>query len=95
LYEWDDERASAVLTRVREAMHPEGRVLVIDPVAVPGNDFDPGKIYDLLSLVMVGGRVRSEKEVRELMASAGLDVVTTIRTPMLPVLEAVAAPPRR
>lgn len=95
LYEWDDERAWAVLTRVREAMHPEGRVLVIDPVAVPGNDFDPGKIYDLLSLVMVGGRVRSEEELRELMGCAGLDVVSTVSTTMLPVLEAVAAPTGR
>lgn len=88
LYDWDDARARALLGRIRQAMPDGGRVLVLDPVIVPGNDFDPAKIYDLLSMTMLGGRARSEQELRELLASAGLEVTARVGTPMLPLVEA-------
>jgi hypothetical protein len=88
LYDWDDARARALLGRIRQAMRDDSRVLVLDPMIVPGNDFDPAKIYDLLSLTMLGGRARSEQELRELLASARLEVTALVGTPMLPLVEA-------
>ncbi|MGP0051391.1 MAG: methyltransferase [Solirubrobacteraceae bacterium] len=91
LYDWDDQRARAVLEQVRRAMRSDSRLLVLDPVIVPGNDFDPAKLYDLLSLTMLGGRARSEPEMRALLASAGLAVNEVVPTPMLPVVDAKVA----
>ncbi len=88
LYDWDDERARALLAGVRAAMHADSRLLVLDPLIVPGNEFDPAKIYDLLSLTMLGGRARSEAELRALLTSVGLVAKAVVETPMLPLVEA-------
>jgi hypothetical protein len=87
LYDWADVPARRLLERIRRAMRPDSRLLVIDPVIVPGNGFDPAKVYDLLSLTMLGGRARSKEELRALLASAGFRVTAVIETTMLPVLE--------
>lgn len=72
LHNWDDERAIAILKRCHEAMGENGRVLVIDFVLPPKNEFSGIKFMDVNMLVMCpGGRERSESEFRSLFESAG------------------------
>jgi hypothetical protein len=88
LFECDDERAARLLARVRRAMPAHGRLLLLDPLVEPGNEFSPSKVYDLLSLVMTGGRTRYREEVERLLDGAGLRLASVTPTRMFPIIEA-------
>jgi ubiquinone/menaquinone biosynthesis C-methylase UbiE len=77
LQDWDDPHAVAILRNCRRAMEAGARLLVIERVIPPGNDFHPSKLGDLLMLVMYGGRVRSEREFTQLYADAGFNLKST------------------
>jgi hypothetical protein len=93
IHDWNDQCSRTILGRCREAMAPQARLLVLEwivPEQVgPG---DAGIVgTDLNMLVMVGGQERTEKEYRELLASAGLRVTRVIPTPAMSLIEAVVA----
>jgi hypothetical protein len=87
VYGWDDRGARALLAKVREAMAPESRILVIEPVDRPGNDDQMARILDLLMLVVDGGRARTARELGELFAGAGLELTRVIDTMAFPIVE--------
>ncbi|MFI5557947.1 methyltransferase [Amycolatopsis japonica] len=76
LHDWDDEHAHRILARCAEAAGEEGRVLVIEAVGGLGAQTE----WDLVMLVLYGGRERRLDELRELAAAHGLvfDSVTTL-----------------
>jgi SAM-dependent methyltransferase len=80
LHDWDDVRALRLLDRVREAIDPRARLLVIEAILQPDNRFDLGKLMDLHSLVMAGGVDRSLDELSDLLARASFEVVRVGRS---------------
>lgn len=80
LHDWDDDTCLALLRRCRVVMPENGRLLVVDAVIPPGNDFHPGKLADLMMLT-VTGRERTEAEFRELFAAAGFRLTRIVPTP--------------
>jgi len=74
LHDWDDASASSILRSIHEAMTPTSRVLVADAVIAAGNEQDNAKLLDLLMLVALGGRERTEEEWRTLLSRNGLTV---------------------
>ncbi len=72
LHNWDDDRARALLARCAAAMAPNGRVLVIEGILLPGNRPDMTRLLDLEMLVLTGGRERRKPELRRLFRDAGL-----------------------
>jgi SAM-dependent methyltransferase len=76
LHDWDDEHAHRILDRCVEAVHPTGRVLVIEPV---GGRWANTEI-DLAMLAIFGGRERRVEEFRALASPHGLvlDTVTDL-----------------
>jgi O-methyltransferase domain len=88
LYDWNDDRAAELLRVVRAGMHGDSRLLVIEPVIEPGNEFDWGKLYDLLLVAMGGGGARTQECLAELFAKADLELVRVVRTKRLPIVEA-------
>lgn len=78
LIDWDDESATAILTRCAEACGPHGRVLVAEQYEVDEAAFTD---EDLRILVLVGGRVRTPDHLATLAAQAGLIVLTTRLNP--------------
>jgi hypothetical protein len=84
LHDWDDEGAGAILRNVRAATPDHARVLILDAVIQPGNEPDGEKWLDLLMLVLLRGRERTEEEWRALLAGAGFRLER-----VEPVLEAV------
>ena len=76
IHDWDDELATRILRRCREAMPRNAAVYLAEPV-VPT---DAGELAgagftamsDLNMLLCTGGRERTEAEFRALLASAGL-----------------------
>jgi hypothetical protein len=81
IHDWDDPRASKILTNCRRAMAPGGRVLVVDAVV----DDSPASLYaKMLDIEMLTltphGKERTEEEFRQLFASAGLRLERIVDT---------------
>ena len=78
LVDRDDTQARTLLTHCREAMGPQGRVLVADPDLTSLY----GILFDLAMLAAFGSesRIRTETEMRDLFASAGLKLTRTMAT---------------
>jgi hypothetical protein len=81
LHNWGDERAGAILDRVRAALPPAGRLLVVEdlvpataPAAAPGSPTAAARLVDLLMLAVLEGRDRTEAEYRELLGAHGFTV---------------------
>lgn len=89
LYHWSDDDALTLLRRLREAMRPDSRLLLLEPVAEPGDGVEAGKLYDLILLTMAGGGLRSRVEIEALLEAADLRIERLIRTLMLPIVEIV------
>ena len=83
IHDWDDERAAAILRNCHRAMPGHGRLLVIELVLPPGNEPSLGKLFDLLMLVDLGGRERTEADYRTLLAGAGFELTAVTPTPSL------------
>jgi hypothetical protein len=91
IHDWDDDEAIAILRNCREAMNPEGRILVVETVIPPGNEPCFGKWLDLMMLV-VGGRERTEEQYRRLFSEAGLKLNRIVPTALeISVIEGVYA----
>jgi hypothetical protein len=92
LHDWNDDACRTILGRIRGAMAPGARVLILEQVIPPGNAPFPGKLLDLNMLVMTeGGRERTPAEYALLLESAGLGLrrIHPTASPMS-VVEAVA-----
>jgi hypothetical protein len=81
LHDWDDDRVLSLLANVREAMESGARLLVLERLIAPGDDFHFGKLFDLVMLVVLGGRDRTEDEYRALLERAGLRPTRTLVLP--------------
>lgn len=91
IHDWEDEPAITLLRRCREAMNPDGRVLVIETVIPTGDEPCFGKWLDLMML-LVGGRERTEEEYRRLFTAAGLKLSRIVpSTAEVSVIEGVRA----
>ena len=90
IHDWDDARATAILSNIHEAMHGRrGKVILIESVLLPGSEPDMGKFVDYEMLQMTGGRERTETEFRTLLAGAGFSLIRVVRTASpLSVIEA-------
>jgi len=89
LMDRNDAQARRVLSHIREAMHPNGCVLVADPD--PTTQY--GALLDMLMLVVFGSssRIRTEAELSELFASADFILTRTVSAPpTLRLFEGVA-----
>jgi hypothetical protein len=85
LHNWDDEQAVAILRRVREAIPAHGRLLVFE--RLEGRTADPARaaqaqLIDVLMLVMLDGRDRTEDEYRDLLDAAGFEVRSVRAAPL-------------
>jgi hypothetical protein len=91
IHDWDDEKAMRILGHCRDAMTPEGRVLVVDHVIPQGNSPNWAKLLDVNMLALLTGRERTLEQFRALFRSAGLKLRRAHATKSaLRILEAVA-----
>lgn len=92
IHDWDDERATKILTNISATMNPNGRVLLVEVVIPEGNDPHFGKILDLEMLVSPGGIERTVEEYRQLLSDSGLRLTRIIPTSSgYSIVEAVKA----
>ncbi len=79
IHDWNDDEAASILRNCRDAMNPEGRILVVETVIPPLNEPCFGKWLDLMMLI-VGGRERTEEQYRQLFSHAGLKLNRIVST---------------
>jgi hypothetical protein len=80
IHDWDDEKATTILTNIRKVLPKNGRVILIEAVIPEGNEPAMGKIIDLEMLVMPAGRERTEREFRDLFDGAGFTLTRVVHT---------------
>jgi len=89
LHDWNDDECVKILTRVREAMSPDARVVVVEMLITDQGPPSPAPLLDLNMLVMLTGKERTADEFGALFAKAGLKLsgVTPTHSPVA-VIEA-------
>jgi len=91
VHDWSDEDSAVMLRNCLNAMKPDGKVLVVEIVVPAGNDPSFAKWMDLM-MVTYGGKERSEKQYRQLFATAGLQLTRIVPTKAgISVIEGVRA----
>lgn len=67
LHAMNDEDSLRALRRIREAMQPDGRLVILEHIVSPGDERSLAKFLDLTMLVLNGGKERTEDEWRGLL----------------------------
>ena len=80
IHDWPDHKCIEILKACRKGVNSGGKLLVVDSVIQPGNDFSPGKFLDLQMLIFPGGCERTEKQFRDLFAAAGWRLNRIVQT---------------
>ena len=80
IHDWPDELCVQLLKACRKGVNAGGRLLVVDSVIQPGNDFSPGKFLDLQMLIFPSGCERTEKQFHDLFVAAGWQLRRIIPT---------------
>jgi hypothetical protein len=81
LHDWGDEDCAKILAACRNAMHEKARLLICERIVPVGNEPSPAKLIDLhMMMTNHGGRERTEKEYRALLATAGFKAARVLPT---------------
>jgi O-methyltransferase domain len=90
VHDWPEQQALAILARVREAIPPSGRLLIVEMVMPADDTPHPAHMLDISMMLLTGGEERTEDEYADLLARAGfrLERVIPTRT-AVSVLEAI------
>jgi len=81
IHDWDDERATKILSNCRRAVKSGGHVLLVELVIPGPNQPHLGHLVDIEMVVMTnGGRERSKAEYAALYAAAGMRLTRVVPT---------------
>lgn len=72
LHNWDDDKAVLILRSIRRAVgDTDARLLIVENLLRGPGEWDIGKLIDVESLAVLGGRERDRREWNRLAADAG------------------------
>ncbi|MEV4441049.1 ArsR family transcriptional regulator [Streptomyces sp. NPDC049577] len=72
LHNWDDDKAVLILRSIREAVgDTDARLLIVENLLRGPGEWDIGKLIDVESLAVLGGRERGREEWNRVTAAAG------------------------
>jgi len=80
IHDWAEPEAIAILEKVRRAMQPHARLVLIEHVIPETPELTLGKWIDLHMLVLAGGRERTATEYAELYAKVGFELQEIVPT---------------
>jgi hypothetical protein len=90
IHDWNEEQCLTILGHCRKAVKPDGRLLIVEMVLPAGDTPHPGKVLDMVMLVMPGGQERTEAEYAPLLSKAGFRLKRIVPTASaVSVVEAV------
>jgi hypothetical protein len=79
LHDWNDEQSLNILHNCRKAIGAGGKLCIIERIIPEMNEPSPGKLIDIVMLILTGGRERTKAEYSELLTQADFKV-TRIQT---------------
>ncbi len=92
IHDWSEEQCLTILGNCRDAMKADSKLLLVEMVLPEGDAPHPGKILDMVMLVMPGGEERTAAQYDDLLAKAGLRMTNVIPTASpVSIVEAVLA----
>ncbi len=92
IHDWSEAQCLSILDNCRTAMQPNSRLLIVEMVLPTGDTPHPGKMLDMVMLLVAGGQERTEAEYAALLAKAGFRMVRVVPTESaVSVVEAVLA----
>ena len=92
IHDWDDAENATILKNVREAMKPDGKLLIVETVLPEGDEPHMGKMLDMIMLLAPGGEERTASEYAKLLEPNGFRVTRVVPTASaVSVVEAVRA----
>ncbi|WP_018383099.1 methyltransferase [Wenjunlia vitaminophila] len=81
VHDWPEPQVIEILKNVREAINPDGRLLLMEFVAPEkGNRQHPAKLIDLWLMLLVGGKERSASQYSEVFAKTGFRLERVVQT---------------
>lgn len=80
IHDWDDDNCLLILQNIRRALPDDGRLLVVETVVPPANDWSFVKLLDLAMLAIPGGEERTAEEYRKLFQTAGFELTRIVPT---------------
>jgi O-methyltransferase domain/Dimerisation domain len=90
MHDWGEDQCLRILGHVRQAMKPDGHLLIVEMVLPAGDAPHPGKMLDMVMLVLPGGQERTEAEYRSLLSKANFRLTRVVPTDSaVSVIEAV------
>jgi hypothetical protein len=92
IHDWYDDDAVRILANVRKVLPATGRVLVIEAVVPSSGQPSPAVLFDMIMMMIPGGKERTVDEYAALFTAAGLALHSVTPTAsMVSVIEARAA----
>ncbi len=78
IHDWDDEHCLRLLRNCHKSMADGGRLVCVDAVLPPiGNtSATPGKLLDVLRLLVIGGKERTRQQWEDLYRSSGFRITS-------------------
>ena len=80
IHDWSEDQCVTILDNCRRAMGPNGRLLLVEMVLPAGDTPHPGKMLDMVMLVLPGGQERTEAEYEALLSKAGFRLTRVVPT---------------
>ncbi len=78
MHDWDDELCTRILKNCHQSMEGEGRLICVDSVLPPMGDASgvSAKLLDLLMMLAIRGKERTQEQWEQLYAASGFRVVS-------------------
>ena len=90
IHDWNEEQCLTILGHCRNAITPDGRLLIVETVLPTGDTPHQGKVQDMVMLVVPGGQERTEAEYASLLGKARFGLTRVVPTEsIVSVVEAV------
>jgi hypothetical protein len=92
IHDWEEDQCLTILKHIRKAMNPNGRLLIVEMVLPEGDTPHPGKMLDMIMLLVSGGRERTQGEYGLLLSKGGFKLTRVVPThSAVSIVEAVSA----
>lgn len=76
LHDWNDAKALTILTNIRQAMHADSKLYIIEGILDLSEDKKLLAAIDLALLTVFQGQERTKSEFNALITAAGLEVIS-------------------
>ena len=86
IHDWNDHAALKILKNCRQAIPPNGTLLLVETVLSRATD-PAGALMDMLMMVLTSGRERTESEFRSLLQGAAFSMTHVIRAGGVSMIE--------